>query len=149
MFYEKHLMIEEEDDEDILNKKISLKSILKNLLFIALIIIGALFVYIGILPDPTTNFIIGFALICVGATLIQVQKRPEEPLRQTLSILKCTQCETIKVRNYEHGDFVFKTAGSCDQCAGLLEIYQIYSVKLKKPSVEVKKADIIKLQSKK
>ena len=142
-------MIEEEDDEDILNKKVSLKSILKNLLFIALIVIGALFVYIGILPDPTTNFIIGFALICIGATLIQVQKRTEEPLRQTLSIIKCNQCDTIKVRNYQQGDYVFKTSGTCDQCSGSMEIHQIYSVKLKKPTVEVKKADIFKLQSKK
>lgn len=142
-------MIEEEDDEDILNKKISLKSILKNLLFIVLIVIGALFIYIGILPDPTTNFIIGFALICIGATLIQVQRRSEEPIRQTLSILKCPQCDIIKVRNYEQGDYVFKTSGSCDECDGSMQIHQIYSVKLKKPSVEVKKADIIKLQSKK
>jgi len=142
-------MIEEEDDEDILNKKVSLKSVLKNLLFIALIILGALFIYIGILPDQVTNFIIGFSLICLGATLIQVQKRPEEPIRQTLSILKCSHCNTIKVRNYQQGDYVFKISGSCDQCAGSMEIHQIYSVKLKKPTVEVKKADIIKLQSKK
>jgi hypothetical protein len=142
-------MIEEEDDEDVLNKKVSLKKILKNLLFIALIVIGALFIYIGILPDQITNFIIGFSFICIGATLIQVQKRPEEPIRQTLTILKCNKCDTIKVRNYEQGDYVFKSSGSCDQCEGLMEIRQIYSVKLKKPSVEVKKADIIKLQSKK
>ena len=142
-------MIEEEDDEDILNKKASLKSILKNLLFIALIVIGALFIYIGILPDQITNFIIGFSLICIGATLIQVQKRPQEPIRQTLTILKCNQCETIKVRNYQPGDYVFKITVACDQCAGSMAIHQIYSVKLKKPSVEVKKADLIKLQSKK
>lgn len=141
-------MIEEEDDEDILNKKVSLKKILKNLLFIALIIIGALFIYIGITPDQITNFIIGFSLICLGSSLIQLQRRAKEPIRQTLSILKCNKCDLIKVRNYQPGDFVFKRSGSCDKCNEPMEIHQIYSVKLKKPTAEVKKADVIKLPSK-
>ena len=141
-------MIDEEDDEEILNKKVSLKSILKNLLFIGLIVIGALFIYIGITPDQITNFIIGFSLICLGASLIQIQRRSEEPIRQTLTILKCSKCEAIKVRNYEDGDYVFKKSGLCEQCTGPMEIHQIYSVKLKKPSAQVKKSDIVKLQSK-
>jgi len=141
-------MIEEEDDEDILNKKISIKTVLKNLLFILLIIVGALFIYIGITPDQVTNFIIGFSLICLGSSLIQIQKKPAEPIRQTLTILKCSSCDTIKVRNYQNGDYVFKRSGNCDKCNETLIIHQIYSVKLKKPTVEVKKADILKLQSK-
>jgi hypothetical protein len=141
-------MIEEEDDEDILNKKISIKTVLKNLLFILLIILGALFIYIGITPDQVTNFIIGFSLICLGSSLIQIQKKPAEPIRQTLTILKCSSCDTIKVRNYQNGDYVFKRSGTCDKCNEIMIIHQIYSVKLKKPTVEVKKADILKLQSK-
>jgi hypothetical protein len=141
-------MIDEEDDEDILNKKTSLKTILKNLLFILLIVIGALFIYIGITPDQITNFVLGFALICIGSSLIQLQRRKPEPIRQTLTILKCNLCGIINVRNYQRGDFVFKKAGFCEKCSEAMEINQIYSVKLKKPSVEVKKADIVKLQNK-
>ncbi|MEJ2293378.1 MAG: hypothetical protein P8Y23_01250, partial [Candidatus Lokiarchaeota archaeon] len=122
--------------------------ILKNLSFIGLIVVGALFIYIGITPDQITNFIIGFSLICLGASLIQIQRRTEEPIRQTLTILKCSKCDSIKVRNYENGDYVFKVSGLCDQCNGPMGIHQIYSVKLKKPSVQVKKSDIVKLQSK-
>jgi hypothetical protein len=124
-------MIDEEDDEDILNKKRSLKSILKNLLLILLIGIGVLFMYIGG-PDQVFNMVIGFTFICLGTTLFQMGKKTSDPIRQTLTILKCKSCSAIKVRNYEDGDFIFKSMGSCDKCKNSMEIDQIYSVKLKK-----------------
>lgn len=124
-------MIDEEDDEEILKKKRSLKSILKNLLLIGLIAIGVLFMYIGG-PDQVFNMVIGFTFICLGTTLFQMGKNPSDPIRQTLTILKCKSCGAIKVRNYEDGDFIFKSMGSCDKCNNSTEIHQIYSVKLKK-----------------
>jgi len=124
-------MIDEEDDEDILNKKRSLKKILKNLVLMGLIGIGVLFMYIGG-PDPTLNMVIGFTFICLGTTIIQMKKGSSEPVRQTLTILKCKSCGAIKVRNYESGDFIFKSAGICEKCNESMEINQIYSVKLKK-----------------
>jgi len=124
-------MIDEEDDDEILNKKRSLKSILKNLLLIAIIGVGVLFMYIGG-PDQITNMTIGFIFICFGTTLFQMGKKSSDPIRQTLTILKCKSCGAIKVRNYEDGDFIFKSMGSCDKCNISMEIDQIYSVKLKK-----------------
>jgi len=117
-------MIDEEDDEDILNKKRSLKSILKNLLLILLIGIGVLFMYVGG-PDQILNMSIGFIFICVGTSIFQMGKNPSEPIRQTLSILKCKSCGAIKVRNYEDGDFIFKAVGSCEKCNSSMEIDQI------------------------
>jgi hypothetical protein len=133
-------MIDEEDDEEILKKKRSVKSILKNLVLIALIAIGVLFMYIGG-PDPTTNLIIGFTFICLGTSIIQMKKPPSDPVRQTLSILKCNSCGVIEVRNYESGDFIFKSTGACNKCNGSLEIKQIYSVKLKKAKDKDKKLE--------
>jgi len=124
-------MIDEEDDEDILNKKRSLKKILKNLVLMGFIGIGVLFMYMGG-PDPTLNLVIGFTFICLGTTIMQMKKGPSEPVRQTLTILKCKSCGAIKVRNYESGDFIFKAAGICDKCNESMKINQIYSVKLKK-----------------
>lgn len=124
-------MIDEEDDEDILNKKRSLKSLLKNLLLIGLIAIGVLFMYIGG-PDQVFNMVVGFGFICLGTTLFQLGKNTSDPIRQTLTILKCKSCGAIKVRNYEDGDFIFKSMGSCEKCNNSVEIDQIYSVKLKK-----------------
>lgn len=126
-------MIDDEDEEDILKKGISLKKVLKNLLLIVLIVIGALFIYLGSGSNQITNFFIGFTFICVGSTLIQIQKRSAEPIRQTLSILKCAICGLTKVRNYQHGDFVFKQVESCDKCHESMQIEEIYNVKLKKP----------------
>ena len=108
-------MIEEEDDEDILKKGVTLKSFLKNLFLIGLIIVGALFIYLGI-GDQVTSWSVGFLLICFGATLIQMQKPPPEPIRQTLTILKCNACEETKVRNYEKRDFIFKKLDKCSKC---------------------------------
>lgn len=138
-------MIDEEDDEDILNKKRSLKSILKNLLLIGLIMIGVLFMYMGG-PDQVFNMVIGFTFICIGTTLFQMGKKTSDPIRQTLTILKCKSCSAIKVRNYEDGDFVFKSMGSCDKCNESMEIDQIYSVKLKKTR---KKDDKLEKRNKK
>ena len=126
-------MIEEEDDEDILKKGITGKSVLKNLISIIFIILGAVFIYAGI-GDQFTSWSIGFMMICFGATVIQWQKSPVEPIRQTLTILICSLCGLTKVRNYERGDFVYRKMGKCGECDESMEINQIYSVRLKKPT---------------
>ena len=124
-------MIEDEDDEDVLKKGITLKSILKNLALILLIVVGILFIYVDFGFDQLTRWSIGFMLICFGATLIQFQKSPGEPVRQTLTILICKLCGITKVRNYQKGDFVFKKLDKCDKCNNSMEVKQIYSVRLK------------------
>jgi hypothetical protein len=134
-------MIEEEDDEDILKKGITLKSALKNILLLILIIVGAMFIYLDFGPDQITSWSIGFMLICFGATLIQFQKSPAEPIRQTLTILICKLCGLTKVRNYQKGDFVFKRKDKCDKCEDFMEINQIYSVRLKSTKEKNKEQD--------
>lgn len=131
-------MIEEEDDEDILKIGVSLKSVLKNLFYIALIILGALFIYMDFGLDPVMSWSIGFALLCFGLSLIQMQRSAPEPIRQTLTILLCNLCNLTKVRNYEKGDFVFKRKDRCEKCEDSMEITQIYSVRLKKPTEQSK-----------
>ena len=126
-------MIDDEDEEEILNKKVSFKTVLKNIVLILLIVVGATFIYLG-----GQNQFVGFFLICLGATLIQVQKQPTEPIRQTLSILKCSICGITSVRHYEQGDFVFRNVGSCEKCNEPMKINQIYSVKLKKATTVTK-----------
>ncbi len=133
-------MIDDENDEDILNKSVSLKKVMKTILLILLIGLGALFIYLGG-ENQTTNFMIGFSLICLGTSLIQIQKQKTEPIRQTLTILACNLCNITNVRHYEHGDYVFKEIGSCDKCNESMRIKQIYNVKLKKPTIQTKKSD--------
>ena len=134
-------MIEEEDDDEkILEKGFSFKGAIKAFFVIVLIMLGAYFMYLGFSPDNWGNFMIGILFLCLGTTLMQMQKHPQEPLRQTLSILVCAICGLTKVRNYVKGDFVFnKTSDKCNKCNDIMEIKQIYSVKLKKPIAESKK----------
>ncbi|MGB5911147.1 MAG: hypothetical protein WBH31_08145 [Promethearchaeia archaeon] len=141
-------MIDDEDEDEILKKGVSLKSVLKNLLLVLLIIIGALFIYLASGTNQMTNWFIGFTLICLGSTLIQIQKRQSEPIMQTLSILKCNVCGITKVRNYQHGDYVFREIETCNDCDESMLIEQIYSVKLKKPTV-AKKEEKLKSKTKK
>ena len=140
-------MSEEEDGEEILKRGITLKSVLKNILLILLIVLGFLFIYYGFAPDQVSNWTIGFMLICVGATLIQFQKSPPEPIRQTLTILICKLCGLTIVRNYEKGDFVFKRIDKCEKCEDIMEIKQIYSVKLKSPTEKSKPKEVKKDKS--
>ena len=140
-------MIEEEDEEAILNKGVSLSSVLKNLLVIAFILGGALFIYFGT-EDIMMNYMIGFFLICIGSTIMQIQKEDPEPIKQTLTILTCPICGLTKVRNYEQGDYVFSfnAKDSCDKCNDSMEIKQIYSVKLKAPTEENEKKPTEKVE---
>ena len=143
-------MIEEEDDEAILNKGIKLKSVLKTLFVILLIVLGALTIYIGIIPgDQLLNFFIGFILICVGTTIIQYPSEPSEPIKQTLTILTCSICGITKVRNFIQGDFVYKQLENCEKCNGLMQINQIYSVKFKKQTKKEKKQELLTEKSSK
>ena len=106
---------------------------------IFLVILGVFFIYFGLTPDIMSNYFIGFMLICFGTTLLQIQKQPPEPIRQTLSILSCTLCGLTKVRNFQNGDFVYKKLDNCGKCNEQMEISKIYSVKLKKSPAEPKK----------
>jgi len=136
-------MIDDEDDNAILEKGISTKSVLKNLLIVGMILLGAFLIYSGNTPETSQNVFLGFMLICFGATLMQVQKPDPEPFRQTLSILSCTLCGLVKVRNYNDGDFVFKeTKDNCTECDKSMEIKQIYSVRLKRPTIETREEKI-------
>ena len=140
-------MIEEEDDEDILKKGITKKTVLKNLISLTFIILGAVIISAGI-GDQITSWSIGFMMICFGATVIQWQKSPVEPIRQTLTILICSLCGITKVRNYEKGDFVYRKMGRCGECNESMEVNQIYSVRLKKPTESNKKDEDKKKEQK-
>ena len=135
-------MIDDEDEDEILKEGVSLKKVLKNLLLILLIIVGALFIYLASGTNQVTNWIIGFSFICLGSTLIQIKKRQSEPIMQTLSILKCNVCGITKVRNYQHGDYVFREVETCNDCKESMLIDQIYRVKLKKPTVAKKEEEL-------
>ena len=126
---------EEEDIEDILKRKIPWKGILKGLFVV--LFLGTAYIIITYFP---LWFLFGIVLIILSVLLMIPQLPEEDSLRQTLSVLKCEnkECGTQKVRNYEDGDFVFKTGGICPKCNSNFKIIEIYSIKIK-PDDEQKK----------
>lgn len=138
---------EEDDDEEILKKGLSFKSAIKTLLVVLLVMLGAYFMYLGFGSDQWSNFVLGIIFLCLGTTLMQMQKEKRDPLRQTLTILTCTLCNLTLVRNYTSGDFIFNKKDKCGKCSsGLMEIKKIYSVKLKKSPAPIKKQETKKIK---
>jgi hypothetical protein len=138
-------MIEEEDEEEELKKGVSWKKIVKNIIVIALLILGVLIMYGGIdlgLDSTYTNFFIGIMLICFASFIIQYKKEDEDPIRQTLTVLQCDKCDITEVRDYEEGDFVYRKVGECPECQGELSISKIYAVKLKKETLPTPRQNI-------
>jgi len=125
-------LIDEDLDEDILNKKKSLKQILKTIFTISLIIIGVIILSIGNYFGITALFWGGLFIMCMASCLINIRTSPKEPLTQTLSVVRCEKCNYTKVQDFRQGDFVFKITGDCNKCDGALKIQEIYTVKLKK-----------------
>jgi hypothetical protein len=130
-------LIDDEDDDEILKKGITIKSVFKNAMIVLFIILGAIFVYVGFALDQIAIIFAGFVTICIGATLIQIRKPEREPVRQTLTILKCESCGITKVRHFEEGDYIFEKKDPCDKCNDVLEVKQIYSIKFKDPKTKL------------
>ncbi len=135
-------MIEEENEDDILNNKISWKKVLKHVVIIIFIILGGVFIISPIIENDAYKYIIGFTFICFGSSLLQIQSEPSEPKRQTLTITKCKKCNITKVRHYEEGDYVYKKIENCDKCYNSMEITQIYCIKLKGSTISNEKENI-------
>lgn len=125
-------MIDEENEEDLLKNNITPKKVLKYILMISLGILGAIIIYIGIFPDNSFyNYILGISLMCIGTSMIQVNPEPNEPIKHTLTILKCSECNATKVRDHEDDDYIYKKKDNCNECNNIMVIEKIYSIKLK------------------
>ncbi len=137
-------MIEEEEDPLEKDKKEVLKKVLKNVGGAAMIILSMVLFY-GIIPlDATLGVWLAPVLCCIGSFLIQDIEKSEEPLRQTLTILRCDNCDTTLVRHYQEDDYIYKQREEdiCKQCNNKMTIEKIYSVKLKKDTVPSEKPSL-------
>ena len=135
-------MIEEEDEDAILNQGTSWKKVLKHIAVILIILLGVAIIYTPIIKDEGYRWITGFMIICFGSSLLQIQREAPEPIKQTLTITQCKKCNKTIVRHYEEGDFVYKKIDECNKCNIKMEITQIYSVKLKGPTITPKKGNL-------
>ena len=128
------------EDEEYIPKrlKISAKSVLKGIGTGAVIVLGLYFLNQGL--GNTGAFALGFILLCVGSTLINLPRRKRKKVKQVFSIFKCSvpDCGVKELHEFKEGDYVFKQVGPCFKCdEGFLYIDQIFAV-FSKPSDRVR-----------
>ncbi|MBD3350877.1 MAG: hypothetical protein GF364_05265 [Candidatus Lokiarchaeota archaeon] len=123
---------EEKDIEERLKSNITWKSALKTVL-IFVMILGA-FLLINFASGEEglggSSTFLGFMLLCIASSLMAPSEKQTKDVRQTLTKLKCRKCNTIVVRDYSEGDYLYKEGANCPNCDNLLKIQEIYSVKL-------------------
>lgn len=137
-------MIEEEKTpEEILKRKITWKSVLKNI--ITFIMLFGAFILITYFSSPeslgSTGMFLGITLLCIASSLMVPMDEDKKDVKQTLTTLKCEKCSKTIIKDYQEGDFVFKMADLCPQCNIPMKIQEIYQVKLKMKEKPSKKSE--------
>lgn len=71
----------------------------------------------------------GGIIILTGILLVfRLLKRvPVQPQKRVVTILQCTKCAFKKIRDFQLGDYIPKTVGTCPSCGGPFIIDGIYS----------------------
>nr|MDO8110804.1 hypothetical protein [Candidatus Sigynarchaeota archaeon] len=130
-----------DDDEEYVPRKskISLKSVLKALGTMAVVVTGLYLINLN--TGDTTSWAAGFMMLCVGSTLINYRAPSKKKIKQVYSIYKCSvaSCGIKELHEFKEGDYVYKTIGPCFKCSGSLYIDQIFAV-LTKAEGQIKMA---------
>ncbi len=143
------MIIDDEDEyKEFLtkNRKKQVKNALKGIVIVVLFVLSYFLIQLGFAGEDQgmTFTTIGFLMICMLSSIMSIQPAKKKVQRQTLTVLGCTdsKCKGKKVRDYQDGDYVYKEEGKCAACDGQMRIEEIYSVKLKNPKKEPKKAAV-------
>ncbi len=85
--------------------------------------------------DQNTLMIIAIITVIVATVikaLLDVYRRPKEPVSTVKTLLKCTKCDYIEEVDYQQGDFIGLLKGKCPKCSSSLKVRGIYVIELKK-----------------
>lgn len=122
---------EEKDLEEIFERKINWKSVLKGILVFITMLGGYLLVqYSGQQGLGGTGTFLGFMLLCIASSFLVPMDKEKKDVRQSLTKLICENCGRTYIRDYEDGDVLYKKTGHCENCGEKLKITEIYSVKI-------------------
>jgi excinuclease UvrABC ATPase subunit len=61
-----------------------------------------------------------------------IRTPPVTPVSRTVSVIKCYKCQYAEVRDFQKGDYMYKTVGKCKDCQGDMYIRSIYTVPIQK-----------------
>lgn len=98
------------------------------------LLFGLFFLYAGFQTNNQLNIIVGFLIFSFFFSLMgsALRKPPVNPLSRTVSVIKCHKCQYTEVRDFQKGDYMYKTVGKCKDCQGDMYIKTIYAVPIQK-----------------
>lgn len=120
-----------DDDEEWEPKKtkISLKSLLKGLGIMVIVVSGLLLMNMNY--GEAWSMSVGFLLLCIGTFLINYKGKKKKKVKQVYTIYKCAvkSCGVKALHDYKEGDYVYKRIGPCFKCdEGTMYIDKIFAV---------------------
>ncbi|MCS7128333.1 MAG: hypothetical protein N3E36_04035 [Sulfolobales archaeon] len=75
--------------------------------------------------------IVAMIIATIVKTLLDVYRRPKEPVTVVKTLLKCIECDYIQEVDYQQGDFIGLLKGKCPKCSSSLRVRGIYAIELK------------------
>ncbi|MEM1642927.1 MAG: hypothetical protein QW369_05215 [Desulfurococcaceae archaeon] len=84
--------------------------------------------------DQNTLIMIAVVVMVIATivkTLLDVYRRPKEPVIVMKTLLKCIKCDYVKEVDYQQGDFIGLLKGKCPNCSSSLKVRGIYAIELK------------------
>jgi hypothetical protein len=97
---------------------------------ILFLVIGLPYLLAGIESGDFTTLILGFLMFTFFFSFLSAARRGpvQTPIFRTVTVSKCSKCEYTQVRDFQKGDYVYKTLGKCKDCEGEMFIRSIYTI---------------------
>jgi hypothetical protein len=104
------------------------------ILALVFLIFGLPYLFMGFQTGDYFSMILGFFMFTLFFSFISAARtaQVQAPLFRTVTVSKCTNCEYTEVRDFQKGDYVYKTIGKCKDCKGEMYIRSIYTVPVQK-----------------
>jgi hypothetical protein len=102
------------------------------------LIFGLSYLYTGFQNGDQISIIVGFLIFSFFFSLIGSAWRAPvvNPLFRTVSVIKCDKCQYTEVRDFQRGDYMYKTLGKCKECEGEMFIRSIYTIPIQKTQLQ-------------
>lgn len=98
------------------------------------LIFGLPYLLMGFETGDYFTLILGFFMFTLFFSFISAARAApaQNPIFRTVTVSKCSKCEYTEVRDFQKGDYIYKTLGKCKDCSGEMYIRSIYTIPVQK-----------------